>query len=167
MISAFENLETRERLILGLGGLIAALVLLFLLVVEPLLASREQAQQRLAQLSGEHAWLEAHADRVAAARPPQDRQPVTAQTNGGSLLGIVDLSTRRADIHAPMRQARPRDNGVQVRFEGVDFQKLMGWLGTLEHEQGIAPRQLDITRTTEPGRVNADLHLVPGGNDDG
>ncbi|MGM0553027.1 MAG: type II secretion system protein GspM [Pseudomonadota bacterium] len=165
MISAFENLDTRERLILGLGGLIAALVLLFLLVVEPLLENHQQTRQRLAQLSGEQAWLEAHADQVAAARPREDRQPVTAQANGGSLLGIVDLSARRADVHASMRQARPRDNGVQARFEGVDFQNLMGWLGSLEHDQQIVPRQLDITRTNEPGRVNAELHLVPGGND--
>ena len=159
MIAAWQNLQPREQLIVGLGGAMGALVLVFLLVVEPLTERRDLAQSRLDRLAAEQAWLRTHAEQVAA-RPERARAADDGSPNGGrSMLAVVDVSARRAGVHDQMRQARPRDDGVVVRFEGVDFQKLMTWLGTLESDEGIVPERLDLSRQSRAGQVNADLQL--------
>lgn len=159
MIAAWQNLQPREQLIVGLGGLAAALVLVFLLVVEPLMERRDLAQARLDQLAAEQAWMRTHADQVAA-RPERARAAENgSRGDGRSMLAVVDVSARRAGIHEQMRQARPRDEGVVVHFEGVDFQNLMTWLGTLESDEGIVPERLDLSRQSRAGQVNADLQL--------
>jgi len=161
MKAYWNNLQTREQRVLLAGGVILAAAVTFLGVVEPLLESREQSRDQLAQARAELAWMQSHAPQVAAARnrepTPDNRRP---NLEGRSLIAHVDASARAFGLGEHLARARPGETGVTVHLEGAPYNDLMRWLGELEREDGVVPGRILLERVVEPGRVNAELFLT-------
>ena len=49
-----------------------------------------------------------------------------------------------------------------MRLEGAAFDTLLAWLLRLEREYGLRVQSATLEKTDVPGRVNANLSLVPG-----
>jgi len=61
--------------------------------------------------------------------------------------------------------AVPVENGIRVRLEQAEFDKLVVCLGGLQQSHGVTIESANIDRTAKPGFVNASLVLTrpPGG----
>ena len=161
MKAYWDDLRTREQRILLAGGLVLLIAVVFLGVVEPLLESREQSRDRLAEARAELAWMQANAPEVAAARsrePTQDNQRPNLE--GRSLIAHVDASARAFGLGEHLARARPSETGVTLHLEGAPYSDLMRWLGELEQEDGVVPGRILLERVVEPGRINAELFLT-------
>ncbi len=161
MKAYWNNLQAREQRVLLAGGLVLLVAVVFLGVVEPLLESREQSRDRLAQARAELAWMQAHAPKVAEAR---DREPAQGarrpDLEGRSLIAHVDASARAFGLGEYLARVRPGETGVTVRLEGAPYADVMRWLGELEGQDNVVPGRILLERVAEPGRMNAELFLT-------
>ncbi len=155
----FYGLEQREQVIVGAGGVIAVLILLWALVWMPLERAHNDAEANLER------WQDALADlRVVAANSSASGSatattPMVSSTD--SPVVIVDRTLREHSLNNTARRQQPTPNGVRVEFENVAFDQLVVWLGDLNtrYAMEVQAGSLSIASRSGPGRINASLTL--------
>lgn len=155
--AGWSSLAERERRVLGAGGIVLALVILYLGAWEPLAATR---QQRQVELQAARA-LATQLEQLALAAPRGATGPAVGA--GQSLLAIVDQSRKASAIDKPPSRLQPEgDDTVRIWLEDVPFEALVRWLGDLHARYGVRVDSADIERESGPGLVSARLTLVRG-----
>lgn len=154
----WRRLQPRERRLLGAGGALAALLLLYALVWLPLTRQVERLRADVTAQRDELAWL-----REAAVRLGRHDLRIAAPTpaDGASLPTLVDRSARTVGLARALRQLEPQRNGeaVSVRLEQVGFDEMLRWLEVLAREHGIEVETASIDPREAAGRVDAQLLL--------
>ena len=153
----WEALSARERLWV-VGGLGLTLVLLcYVLVWEPLRTSHRQLQQRAAEQRADLIWMRQAAREVKRLSGGAGTSP---SSDGRSLLTLVDQTARGAGLATALKRVAPQgEDKLSVQLDGVEFDKLIPWLGSLERDHRIAIVNLSVDRTTAAGLVNARIIL--------
>ncbi len=150
----YDGLQPREQTVVRVGGLAAA-ALVVLSVVLQLHAVVNRAEKRLAAKRDDVAFITSVLPELRAAPVPQGA--------GSSLVTVIDRTTRDQGLSGNLRGADPSGiGGVRVRLEGAAFDTLLTWLLRLEREYGLRVQSATLEKTDAPGRVNANLSLVPG-----
>lgn len=153
----------RDRKLWILAAGITLLVLLWTVGVQPALDQREKLQAQLEQAQEEYRWLVHWAPSVAAHSRVSSTIAVSPTTalDGSSMIGIIDVSARAAELGPALRRVRPLERSVEVELEEAPYARVIGWLVALEQGHGIRVVTLVLERTDQSGRVNARLHLEP------
>jgi type II secretory pathway component PulM len=78
---------------------------------------------------------------------------------------LIDRSARECGLGASLTGQTPNgENGIRVRLEQAEFDKLVVCLGSLQQSHSVMIESANIDRTGKPGFVNASLVLTrPGG----
>ncbi|MDX1518374.1 MAG: type II secretion system protein M [Woeseiaceae bacterium] len=155
----FYGLEQREQVIVGVGGVIAVLILLWALVWMPLNRAHDDAQANLARWQSALADLQVVAANLnAGASVSTTSRPVNITD---SPVVIVDRTLREHSLNNTARRQQPTPNGVRVEFENVAFDQLVVWLGDLNsrYSMDVQAGSLSIASRSGPGRINASLTL--------
>ena len=155
----WNNLSERERWIVGGGGTLTLLFLLYALVWHPFHTNLLNLRQTVAAQRQDLAWMRQAALEVKRL----SASPVTAtarQGNPQSLLTLVDQTARAAGLGPVMKRIEPQgEDKLRVQFEQVNFDQLVRWLGSLEQEYGVTSASVSLDRQAEAGRVDARLVL--------
>lgn len=153
----WETLSARERLLV-IGGLGLTLALLgYALVWEPFRTSHRQLQQRVAEQRADLIWMRQAAREVKRLSGNAGTSPTR---DGRSLLTLVDQTARAAGLASALKRVAPQgEDKLSAQLDGVEFDKLIPWLGTLEHDHRIAIVNLSIDRANATGLVNARVIL--------
>ena len=153
----WETLSARERLLV-IGGLGLILALLgYALVWEPFRTSHRQLQQRVAEQRVDLIWMRQAAREVKRLSGNAGTSPTR---DGRSLLTLVDQTARAAGLASALKRVAPQgEDKLSAQLDGVEFDKLIPWLGTLEHDHRIAIVNLSIDRANATGLVNARVIL--------
>lgn len=155
----FYGLEQREQLIVGVGAVVAALILLWALVWMPLERAHRDAEANLGR------WQDALTDlRVVAANlgTSGSTSPTSrAVSSNDSPVVIVDRTLREHSLNNTAKRQQPTPNGVRVEFENVAFDQLVVWLGDLNsrYAMEVQAGSLSLASRAGPGRINASLTL--------
>jgi len=154
----FLSLQQRERLIIVAGVVLVLVTAIYTLGVAPLNKALTERRARVMQKQDDLAWMQSVASQVSVVNLTQP------QTNADeSLVVTVANTAAQSNISAALTGQSPSGaNEVRVRFEGVDFDVLVLWLARLKQLAGIHVSAAEINRTSNPGRVNADLTLTRG-----
>lgn len=153
----FENLAERERRLVLLGAVVAA-ILLVLAIVLPLNRNIAQARQRVAVKQGDLAFIQSAAPQLAAAGPG-----FAAEVNNENLVVLIDSSARESGLGKSLSSSQPTgDKALRVRFDRAPFDGLMAWLARISQNHGIRVETAEIEFAGEPGLVNAGLVLRAG-----
>ncbi len=154
----WRGLQQRERMIVGVAGLLLGLVLLHSLVWEPWRRSAQALAEETAQAEDDLAWM-----REAVTRLPVSPTIAPAAAGSGNLVTRMNRLIGQVGVRAQMKQMKPvSDRELRLRFETVAFDKLLQLLKDTR-VQGLAVRELRVLPADEPGRVNATLVLNDGG----
>lgn len=153
----WETLSARERLLV-IGGLGLTLALLgYALVWEPFRTSHRQLQQRVAEQRADLIWMRQAAREVKRLSGNAGTSPTR---DGRSLLTLVDQTARAAGLASALKRVAPQgEDKLSAQLDGVEFDKLIPWLGMLEHDHRIAIVNLSIDRANATGLVNARVIL--------
>ena len=151
----FNNLESREQLLLIVCGFFVGLYLLYLLLWNPiankrddLLVQNQSVAQSLGSVRSLAAQYQALKQSGAAGKSP-------VRSN---LSQIVDTSVARNQLK--MNRFQPSSSGdVQVRFENAVFNNIVAWLYELESEYAIEVKELSVTPGAASGLVNVSVRL--------
>lgn len=158
----WQNLQPRERSLLGIGAFAVLAALVFLLVLEPLSAKRARLQAQLAAETASLTRVQALAEEAARLR--QGTLPVGALPEGQSLLAVLNDSAQTGGIQTSIERVVPNGTGeASVTFDDIAFDALMTWMITLRERYGIEASRLVVDKAQQRGRVNANLTLVSAG----
>lgn len=150
-----SQLSDRERRVLGVGGVAAALIFIFGLVL-PLDRSVTREHARLLQKRADLAWMQGVAPEIAAA-------PAPPAAGAESLLVIVDRSARESGLGSALAGSEPGASGtLSIRLSKAPFDTVIAWLARLAQQNGIHVDSATIDSAGGPGLVNAALVLHSG-----
>jgi len=149
-----DNLAQRERNLVYAAAALAAVVLLYLVLVLPFQTASHKFSQRLDKKQTDLAWMRQVAPQVAAAAGGGG----TIQTDE-SLVVLVDRTAREAGLGNSLRDQSPdRSSGLRLRLEAVSFDAMVAWLASLQNQYGVTIEAATIDGAS-PGLVNASLTL--------
>jgi general secretion pathway protein M len=152
--SWLDNLAERERKLVYAGAALAAIVLLYLLLVLPFQTASHRFSQRLDKKQTDLAWMRQVAPQVAAAAGGGG-----AIESDESLVVLVDRTAREAGLGSSLRDQSPdRNNALRLRLEAVSFDAMVAWLASLQNQYGVTIEAATIDGAS-PGLVNASLTL--------
>lgn len=159
----FFSLQTRERWIITVGGALAVVIIVYMFALSPFYAAVDARAERVAQKQADLAWMRSVAGDVVALS--RDAGPITVAPSGESLVVVVDRAARECGLSSALTGQTPNGaNGIRVRLERAEFDKLVLCLASLQQTHAVSIESATIDRTSEPGFVNASLVLnrAPG-----
>ena len=156
----WAGLAARERFILMGGGVILALIVVWVAIWEPLVQGRSALRAEVARLSAAAVWMDQVADDVrrrARLAPASGGAPAQ-----GSVLTLIEVSANAAGLRQALTRVQPEGDGARLSFDQVGFDSLMSWLADLELRQGLQVSQLSIDVAEAPGQVAARILVERG-----
>ena len=149
---SLDSLSERDRRTLKIGGGVAALLLLYVII--QLDSSVSSAHKRIIKKQTDLAWMRTAAPELAATGG------VHIGTNGQSLLVLIDSSARESGLASSLAGSDPAGpGGLSVRLQKAPFDTLIPWLARLSQQNGIRVDTASIESAGSPGLVNAALVL--------
>jgi general secretion pathway protein M len=145
----------RERLILGAGGIVLAVVLLYLMLIEPAWSGIGRLERALPQQRAQAAELESLLGEVKGLKA----QPQVATVSAAEVKGAIETSLGRSGLK--MARMVPLSEGdVQLTFTNVPYGAWATWLAGIERELGARATTVVVTgKDGTPGNVDAELAL--------
>jgi general secretion pathway protein M len=157
----FLSLQIRERLLVIAGGVLVLLAAIYLLALAPFYSAVNTSAQRVSTKEGDLAWMRSVGGEVLALSA---NAPAAAAPSGESLVVLIDRSARECGLGAALTGQTPSgENGIRVRLESAEFDKLIVCLGSLQQAHAVDIESATIDRTAKPGYVNASLVLTRSG----
>lgn len=148
----------RDRRVLTLGALLAALLLGWALLWLPLSRSRAQLASRVAQQRADLAWMRQAQAQASGLRAPG--ADAGALRQGKSLLALADATARAASLDAALKRVEPTGpDGVRVVFEDADFDAMANWMDQLARNYGVVVSDFSADKVEGMGLVNARVTL--------
>ncbi|HEY7641416.1 MAG TPA: type II secretion system protein M [Steroidobacteraceae bacterium] len=157
----FFSLKPRERAIVLGGGILVLIVAIYMLGLAPFYKAVNQRAERVARKEGDIAWMRSVGGEVMALNT---QGPSVAPSNE-SLVVLIDRAARECGLGSSLTGQTPNgDNGIRVRLEQAEFDKLVVCLGGLQQQHAVTIESANFDRSGKPGFVNASLVLTrPGG----
>lgn len=158
MQSWWKAREPRERQVLLVGGVVAAVLLVWALLWYPLQRSRDELRARTQAQQAALQQMRSDSARVAQLHGLGARAKVERQ--GKSLLALADATARGAQLANELRRVEPvGPKSVRVSFEGASFDAVTDWLEGLARDFGVVATDFSADRAEGSGRVNARVTL--------
>jgi general secretion pathway protein M len=157
----YYALKPRERLLISGGGILVAIVAVYLLALAPFYSAVKSRGERVAQKEGDLAWMRSVAGEVRTLGANVAANPAPSNE---SLVVLIDRTARECGLGQSLSGQTPAgDNSIRVRLENADFDKLMVCLSNLQQVHALSIEQASIDRTGKPGLVNVGLTLTRAG----
>lgn len=169
----WRQLAQRERVIVAVGGVVVIATLLFLLVVDPLLAKIDKLERQAIRKAKERAELAGLAAEYAAKNErliklEQRMPPATAQF---SLLAFMEEAATSVQIRdrivgmqpqAPTTLQGYQETAVDLRLDGIQLPQLLALLVALEQAPyEVQVRHMQIKpKYDNPVNLDATLRIV-------
>lgn len=128
------ELEERERMILGGGGIVVALILFYVLIWQPWHKSIDSMKESIQPLRSDLVWVRQHAEIIKNGGPAVDNK----SGKDKSLLSLVESSAKRNKVDKAIQQMVPtNDDQVRVVLDKADFNNWVKWVDELSVRYGI------------------------------
>jgi general secretion pathway protein M len=148
---SLDSLSERDRRTLKIGGGVAALLLLYVII--QLDSSVSSAHKRILKKQADLTWMRANGPELAQ----MGHAPGGGQE---SLLVIVDRSARESGLATALAGSDPAGPGaLSIRLQKAAFDSLVPWLYRLSQQNGIRVDTASIESAGSPGLVNASIVL--------
>ena len=152
----FEALQSREQLLVAAGGLVLALVLIWLLLWQPFALARSHRADELES-------ARALAVRIEQIGAQQQARPAgtLAVGNDVSLLSAVDQASKDGVLGKPLSRINPDgEKQVRVWIDDVSFDALLRWVDDLQSHYNVRIDNIAVERRPTAGAVSARLTLT-------
>lgn len=160
----WNQLSSRERWLVGSGGVLTLALVFYALIWQPFQNELQRLRQAVAEQRADLVWMHQAALEAKRLRNIQNNpRSLPSPGTRRSLLIVVDQTARSAGLNTALKRVEPQGNDkVRVWLEQVGFDQLIDWLDTLRREQAIQTANAAIERQAS-GRVDARL-ILQGAN---
>lgn len=147
MKAYWNNLNERERWLLGAGGVVCFCYLLYLLIFAPLIQAVHDKSQQLIEKKETLAWMQqAH---------QQHKTGNTPKTlSKGKLLSELANQLKSTPFHHRPYQLQQTGTGeIQLSFDKIPYNAFVAWLWSMSQRYVFTIKQFNTERTSTPGVV--------------
>jgi general secretion pathway protein M len=157
-VQRWQQLQPRERRLVGVGSAILAVVLAYLFAFEPAWQGRQRLAAELPGLRAQLAQMEA-----MAAEARQLSGTAGTRDTPEQVVAQVEQSLAAAGLRQSVSQLSHTERMIDLRFEPVAFPRWLGWFDTALRETRLRVVDVAIERAPVAGQVSARLTLeIPG-----
>jgi general secretion pathway protein M len=151
----WNGLNTREKRLIAGGGVLLALVFLYVLLWLPL--QKDLARLRV-NVTQDRTRLEHMRALAETVRPL--RAKIRTRSAGGAPLSIVDAMLTAQNLRSYVSHLEADGaNSVRLSLDGVPFNMLITLLTELQDTQQLVVDSATLDAQAKPGLVNANLRL--------
>lgn len=155
----YGSLQQREQRVLSAGAAVVLVMFVYAGILHPYFASKKRLADDIQSRQALIAWMGPAAAQLEALR---GQQPSSIPANQ-SLLAVVSRSAGDAGFAAAVKQAQTNNDGsVRLQLQGVGFDSVIRWIGTLHRQYGINVREMTAQRGAGPGNVDTSLTFAAG-----
>lgn len=150
------KLAPRERRLAATGGIVAGIMLLYMLFWLPV--QKDLARLRVS-VPQERAQLQRMREQATFIKPLRARS--AAKPAAGTLLSVVEQTSSARGMRGFIsRMEASGSNGVLLTLDAVPFNSLVSWLADLQDSHSLLVESTTVDAHTAPGTVNAKLKLI-------
>lgn len=155
----WTSLSERERLVLGAGGLLLLLGVLYFILWASFFSRLAGLRLSVPEKRSELAWMREAAAEVAILRPTG--QSGAATQAGGSVMAVIDQTAKQEKLGGKLKRIEPDgENGAKVWVEEAPFDDIMRWVSLLESKHAIRATAFSAEALAGAGFVKVRLTLV-------
>lgn len=158
MMKWWQSLSDRERNMLSIGGLMAILLLGYVLIWNPFagsvsaLRSRIYAQRQLLQ------WMQYAEKRI---QQLQSEGFLEKKSDDEAILVLAEKTLTEHKLSRYLQQIQqPQENTLALKFHKIPFDQLMNWLQLLTHQNSITIQKFTANKAKPIGTVNVMITLT-------
>jgi general secretion pathway protein M len=153
----WNNLVLRERQMVSLGAMIISLLFIYFFLWSPLDSTVTSLRSQIRHNQELLAWMQDADKRIQLLQ--KTARPAPVKQASGSLLSILQKQINgTAFVSALSQLHQVENNSVQLAFQKINFDALVGWLIKL-NQQGIQITQMTVAPSDVPGIVGVELVL--------
>jgi len=150
----FANLAERERLMVGVGGVLAVIIVVWGLIWVPL---RDGAIDLAEAIDDKQDLL---VDLQRAEALPSSGNANARAGNSSSLVVLVDRTAQSMGLAGSFTRTRPDGpDAISVSFTNAPFDNIVNWLIALEQSEGVTVESASFNGAREQGLVSGQLFL--------
>lgn len=153
----WQQLNSRERIMLGVAGVVIGIMFLYLVILEPIMNDAKRLEAQLAEQQKLLSWMEDAASEAKSLSRSGGKK-IKVGNGGQSLLGVIDRTAKAGQLGDSMKRVEPDgSNRVRVWLEQASFDDTMRWLEKLQKDYSMDIDSVVIDKEEAPGRVNVRL----------
>lgn len=135
------------------------ITLLYLIIWEPVFNAVEQQSAIQQSQKKVLAWMQNAEKEIGAIRSSGDM--LSLQNDNQSINTLVEKSAISAGIRGQIEKIQSdNEQTLKVQFKEVDFNRLTQWLGKLQSNYAITPKNISINNSDSSGLVSCRVTLV-------
>lgn len=144
----------RERMVLALLAFTVAIVLVYLMLVEPAATGIPRLERSLPALRTQAVQLDQLVSEVSALKS----RPQVATIPASEARAVLEKSIAAAGLKAT-RIVPLADGDLQVSFANVPYAQWSSWLASVERELGARASNVNARTVATPGNADIDVAL--------
>lgn len=148
-------LASQERLVVNVLAVAVIVLLLFLILINPAMQKRTQAEVELNAKRSVLQWIKDNEQRATQATKVTAGQQ---RKSGQALMAVVTSTSSQMGI-ALKRYEPEGDDKLRVWLEDQSFNKTVRWIDSLQKQQGMTVVNVSVDAAKEPGVVTAKIVL--------
>ena len=146
MRAYWDNLNERERWMLGSGVVICFCYLLYLLIFSPLFNAVHKKSQQLVEKQETLVWMQ-------QVRTQKIKKAPLSLSTSKLLTVLADRLNQTSFKQYPYQLQQTGVSDIQLVFDQVPYNPFVSWLWDINEQYAIAIKQLIIDRTETAGVV--------------
>ena len=147
MKAYWNNMNERERWMLGIGGVFLFFYVFYLLLYAPLTQSVHDKTQQLIENQETLAWMQQVSRHYKAKNPPKKL------TNSKLLTVLAKQLNISSFKQFPYQLQQTGVSDIQLVFDKVPYNAFVAWLSSMSEKYAISIKQLNAEKTATPGVV--------------
>ena len=145
LVQRFQGLTQRERLVLGIGGISALLIIVYSFVWQPWQEELNRLRVQVPLKKETLAWMHQQKSSVGPLIRKANQQ---AKSSCTPLLTVVERSAKQSKMNAYIRRMSPGEEGqVKLWLTGANFEQWVNWLEKLR-KAGVEVESTSINQAS-------------------
>ncbi len=152
----FKNLESRERSLVIITGLLLILVIPYQFIWKPFTESVTNTTIRVDAQKRQFIKMQQQAKKIQALR---GSSTIVSQPGRQFLNNAINTAARKNGLANALKIKSDSNNNLRVSLDNVPFDNVMNWLDQLISRNGVIVSKVNIDRQPMAGRVNVSVYL--------
>ena len=154
MKAYWDNLNDRERWMLGFGGVFLVLFFVYMLLYAPLVNAVHNKTQQLFEKQKTLVWMQQAYQQHKAVKMPKS-------LSNSKLLSVLAEQLKSTSFHTvPYQLQQTGSGGIQLSFDQVPYNAFVTWLLSVRQNYAFSIKQFNTERTGTPGVVKVLVTFV-------
>ena len=150
----FNDLSEQDQKITLIAAAIEALVLIFLIIINPLNESVNKLETEVASKIKSDQWMSQQVSNIKSSGGAAKSQAASLP-----LTSIINTTTKKYSLSVSRRDSKS-PNEMQVWFDNVNFDNFLRWVAEVESKHGVSVATVNVRSRERNGITSINVKLL-------